>query len=83
MKRSADVSEIYIGVMSGTSLDGIDCVALDFSTGHPAILGQHSSAFPDQLKATLAALCQPGGNEIERLGTADVELGRLIAKKLP
>ena len=68
--------EIYIGVMSGTSLDGVDVVAVSFE---PMVL--HASltiAFPEELRADLLALTYPDDNEIERMGVADVALAQLI-----
>jgi len=72
--------EIYIGVMSGTSLDGVDVVAVSFE---PLVL--HASltvAFPEELRADLLALTYPDDNEIERMGVADVALARLIGESV-
>lgn len=70
----------YIGIMSGTSLDSIDCVLCDIDTaGKPKLLAHHTRPFPGALQQELRALCQPGDNEIERLGPADRWLGREYA----
>ena len=66
--------ELYIGLMSGTSLDGIDAALLDLSA-HPKLLAAQTYPLPDQLRSDLLALCLPGNDEIERMGVADRRLG--------
>lgn len=72
--------DIYIGVMSGTSLDGVDLVAVSFEP-----LKLHATLtipFPEQLRNDLIALTLPADNEIERMGVADVALARLIGESI-
>ncbi len=66
--------------MSGTSLDAVDAVVVDFSTFPPRSLATHSLEIEPDLKRRIAALCSPGKNEIEQLGQLDVELGQLFAR---
>lgn len=49
----------YIGMMSGTSLDGLDVVLCQFEPTR--LIATHSQPFDDTLKAILLALCQPDG----------------------
>lgn len=71
--------ELFIGTLSGTSVDGIDAALVRFSPG-PALLASHSLKFPKDLRLELLSLGTPGDNEIDRLGRADVQLGRLFAE---
>ena len=50
---------VTLGLMSGTSLDGVDAVAVDFSGVGPRLIGHHHIEFPKPLKEKLLALCQP------------------------
>ena len=61
------MSELYIGLMSGTSMDAIDAVLVDFSQGI-RLLGTHSAPLPLELRHRIAALCTSGPDEIERMG---------------
>ena len=65
--------------MSGTSLDGVDAVAADFSSAIPTVRGRAHADFPPELKADLLALCQRGDNEIERAGDAALRLSEAYA----
>ena len=61
--------QVYAGVMSGTSLDGVDAVVADFApaTGKPcALLSASHVAFPSELAAELSALQRPGHDELAR-----------------
>lgn len=73
------MAEYYIGLMSGTSLDGIDAVLVDFANGQPRLIEALTQPLPDELRQQLTALCQPGNNEIERMGQADIALGEVFA----
>ena len=79
MENSPASSELFIGTLSGTSVDGIDAALVRFGA-RPELIASHSLAFPAELKAELLALGRPGENEIDRLGRADVALGRLFAR---
>ena len=58
---------LYIGMMSGTSLDGMDAVLCQFggeekdSQQPMRLLVTHSQEFPPRLREVLLALCQPNG----------------------
>ncbi|MDZ7661242.1 anhydro-N-acetylmuramic acid kinase [Thiohalophilus sp.] len=69
----------YIGLMSGTSMDGIDAALLDFSE-HPRLLAHHSQPLPDVLRQQLYQLQTPGQDELTTVMCLDVELGRLFAE---
>ncbi|QIR15266.1 anhydro-N-acetylmuramic acid kinase [Shewanella aestuarii] len=72
--------EYYIGLMSGTSMDGVDAVLVDFSSGYPVLISSHSEPIPPHLLKGLQNLCQPATDEINRLGRIDRSVGQLFAK---
>jgi len=58
---------LYIGIMSGTSLDGIDAVLAELDpNGETQLLGAVSAPFAPPLREALLALQTPGDNEIHR-----------------
>ena len=60
-------SSLYIGMMSGTSLDGIDAVLAEMGTnGETQLLGAVSAPFAPPLRQALLGLQTPGDNEIHR-----------------
>jgi anhydro-N-acetylmuramic acid kinase len=73
------MSELYIGLMSGTSVDGIDAALVDLSNHQPKLIANHYQKYSPDLRQEILALCQPGIDEINRLGTLDVKLGKAFA----
>jgi anhydro-N-acetylmuramic acid kinase len=70
----------YIGLMSGTSVDGIDAALVSIPVGgRLTLLATYQHPFPTVVRAAIQALMQPGPNEIEREGELDMQLGRLFA----
>jgi anhydro-N-acetylmuramic acid kinase len=58
---------LYIGMMSGTSLDGIDAVLAELGPdGETQLCGAVSTPFAPPLREALLALQTPGDNEIHR-----------------
>ncbi len=55
---------MYIGIMSGTSLDGIDVALVDFSSASPQLRHTYFLAYPDALKSQLLNLHQPALGEL-------------------
>jgi anhydro-N-acetylmuramic acid kinase len=72
-------SERYIGLMSGTSLDGVDGVIYDFSGVSPTVAAYASAPLPAELRAVLLALNTAGDNELHRAAVAANSLTRVYA----
>ena len=53
----------YIGLMSGTSLDGVDGVLAEISTSKCAVSGYQSAPLAPETRAQLLALNTPGGSD--------------------
>ncbi len=70
----------YIGLMSGTSLDGIDAALVDFSNNPPQLLCSHYQAFNNDLKTRLEKLCFQTSIELPDLGALDSELGSVFSE---
>ncbi|HEC15965.1 MAG TPA: anhydro-N-acetylmuramic acid kinase [Sedimenticola sp.] len=71
--------EIYLGLMSGTSMDGIDAALARFPETGAELIATHSHPWPDDLRRQLKDLTRPGENEIDRLGRLDALAGETFA----
>jgi len=72
--------ELYIGLMSGTSLDGVDGVLADFAAATPLVVSHASAPFPSALRAELLALNTSGNDELHRAALAGNALMRVYAQ---
>ena len=72
--------DIYIGIMSGTSIDSVDAVAVTFGDGKISVMGSHSESISAQLKLDILCLCQPGTDSIALYAETDNILGELFAQ---
>jgi anhydro-N-acetylmuramic acid kinase len=73
-------SEYYIGLMSGTSLDGVDAALIIISDDHSiSTVATAFLPFEEALTQSLRTLNQPGHNEIELSQRAAIVLSRLYA----
>ena len=70
---------LYIGLMSGTSLDGVDGALAQCDGDAITTLGAAYIPFPPALRADLMALQAAGPNEIEREALAANQLARFYA----
>ncbi|WP_374441874.1 anhydro-N-acetylmuramic acid kinase [Pseudomonas panipatensis] len=70
---------LYLGVMSGTSLDGLD-IALIEQGDTTTLLAHHYIPMPSALRAELLALCASGPDEVARAACAENEWVRLAAQ---
>ena len=77
------MNEFYIGLMSGTSMDGVDGVLVEFSAQAPAlslnVLAHSHRPFRAALAAELLALNTAGGNELHRAALAANGVARAYA----
>jgi len=69
----------YAGVMSGTSLDGVDAVVADFGPTGCRVLGFATRPFPSALRDELLVLQARAGDEIARAARAANALADLYA----
>jgi anhydro-N-acetylmuramic acid kinase len=73
------MSTLYLGLMSGTSLDGVDGVLADFGGAGCQVLGHEFIPFPPALRAELLALNRSGPDELHRAALAANQLARCYA----
>ena len=73
---------LFIGLISGTSLDGIDAVLVDFSGGEPQLACALHTPYAPSLLRELLAICQTGENEIDRLGELDRRIALAFAESV-
>jgi anhydro-N-acetylmuramic acid kinase len=71
--------ELYAGLMSGTSLDGIDAVLVDLAQPKPLLLAKFYLPFDGALKDDLLALHLPAANELHHAQVVGNQLARLYA----
>lgn len=74
-------TEFHIGIMSGTSMDGIDGILASFeSNGKPNLIAHITHEFTPELRSALMELQSPGENELHREALAANALSIAYAK---
>lgn len=71
---------LYIGLISGTSVDGIDCALVDFGGRFPRLIATHFVEFQPELREAVLFLCKGRNISLKALGATHVQLGHEFAQ---
>lgn len=74
------MSNLFIGLLSGTSMDAVDAALVDFADDQPRLINTYSQAFSDELRDQLRALGHPQVDELERFAQLDMRMGQIFAE---
>jgi anhydro-N-acetylmuramic acid kinase len=72
--------ELYIGLMSGTSMDGIDAVLIDFSSAQAELIATHSHQWPEDIQHALIQARDIPDDELDTLSTLDSQTSEIFAE---
>lgn len=70
----------YIGLMSGTSMDGIDAALVDIRDERIKLVASHEHPWPETLRDELRQLARTGQTRLQDYGRLDGQCGRLFAE---
>ncbi len=73
-------AQLFIGIMSGTSLDGVDAALCELSSVNCKVLATHFVPYPTEVKTELLALHFVSKNELENAALMANKLAHLYAK---
>jgi anhydro-N-acetylmuramic acid kinase len=73
------MNELFIGIMSGTSMDGLDAVIL-VTGDNTEIIEHHSIQFPEQLHHDISELITSSQSSLTDIGSLDVALAKLYSE---
>ncbi|MFT5083574.1 MAG: anhydro-N-acetylmuramic acid kinase [Lentisphaeria bacterium] len=76
---NSQAKSLYIGLMSGTSADGIDAALVEFEGDRCKVLATLAHPLEQDLKESINTLSQPGSSEIDAMGELDVALGQAFS----
>lgn len=71
------MSELYVGLLSGSSLDGVDAVLVDFADERIDIRGHYFVPYPADLRGKLLSLQTPARNELHRVAQLGEQMAHL------
>ncbi len=72
--------QFFIGLMSGTSADGIDAALVSFTGDAAELVKTHYLPYPDSIRSAVQSLMAPRDNELVRVGELNTQLGELFAE---
>ena len=72
-------TDYFIGLISGTSVDGIDCALVEFTHDKPQLVVTHFATIDPALREKILILCAGTGIDLKIYGQVDVEIGRSFA----
>lgn len=72
-------AEYFLGMISGTSCDGIDAALVTLDKEHLVVIGTLSMAYPENLRRQLLAASTMGSMSVCELGSLDVEVGKAFS----
>lgn len=80
MNRADDSSALYLGLISGTSADGIDAALVSFDEGRPQLRAALTHPWPSDLREQVLAIAQDlAAFDLDAFGRLDVAIGRHFA----
>lgn len=71
--------ELYIGLMSGTSADGLDAALVSFDGDNYELIDKLEGSLPANTKQQVTELAQSGPDEINRIAQLDISLAESFA----
>jgi anhydro-N-acetylmuramic acid kinase len=76
-----DASGLYIGLISGTSADGIDAALVRFEQDRPQLVHALTHPWPDALRAQILRVAQDETRlDLDAYGRLDVAIGQVFAE---
>ena len=71
---------LYIGLMSGTSVDAVDAVLVDLASPAPSLVTALSHPIADELRSEILKLCSGDVAGLTALGETHIALGEVFAQ---
>ncbi|TVQ40727.1 MAG: anhydro-N-acetylmuramic acid kinase [Wenzhouxiangella sp.] len=80
-RLTAEKADCHVGLISGTSMDGVDAALVDFDCSRVQVLAARTYPFPEEIKTTLDRLREdPDRFPLAALARLDATLGETLAQ---
>jgi anhydro-N-acetylmuramic acid kinase len=80
MSSHGDFASLYLGLISGTSVDSIDATLIHFDDGRPEMRASLSHPWPTRIRHQILALAQgEAAFDLDAFGRLDVEIAHCFA----